>query len=583
MSDHVHVDVLLADDPLVSVQLEAPPVISTIVNSGPPGPPGADGADSTVPGPEGPPGPQGEPGEDGADGADSIVPGPVGPAGPIGPAGPPGATGDASTVPGPQGPIGPAGPQGDQGETGADSTVPGPQGPTGAQGPKGDKGDPGDDSTVPGPAGPEGPTGPQGDPGADSTVPGPAGPAGADGAPGPEGPPGADGVPGPAGEAGPWLGAAPLKWKDSTAGGDPGAGFIKGNNSSEPFITLLRVSREQADGADFLELTNLSPGDEITVYDSVDPTQNWHRYVLTGPVDHFAAYDELPVDHIEVSVGISAFTENEPVLVGVSVAGPAGADGANGAPGATGAAGPTGGPGPQGPQGPQGIQGPAGSDGEDGSDGATGPAGPQGPQGVKGDTGATGPAGSGGGGALDPLQGRGFAIFTLRDLTTQLNVVNQEMRGYYFYASGRTASALGMFINSSSGTGTLCRLGVYKAHPTTGSLIELVASTTHLAGLFTPIGWKSQPITGGTQVSGGLWTPVAGDFYALVFLYVGTNFPSMFGTPASSPINTMTPGPPQMPIVFYKGGQTNLPASLTINASDLIATDGSRPGLVAWY
>jgi hypothetical protein len=110
-------------------------------------------------------------------------------------------------------------------------------------------------------------------------------------------------------------------------------------------------------------------------------------------------------------------------------------------------------------------------------------------------------------------------------------------------------------------------MGVWKANPVGGNLTELVASTTSDTALLTSTGARSSAISGGTQVSGGIWTPTVGQFYFIGVLCV---------TAASAP-TLVTPG--QLNSTWYNlggannapmtarfAGQSDLPASVTTPA-----------------
>jgi Collagen triple helix repeat (20 copies) len=591
MSDHVHVSVMLADDPLVSVQVEEPPVISTIVNSGPPGPPGPPGEEGPV-GPPGDPGADGVPGPPGEDGADSTVPGPVGPAGPTGPEGPQGPTGAASTVPGPQGPTGPQGPQG---PTGADSTVPGPTGPQGLTGAKGDKGDPGDDSTVPGPQGPPGPQGApgvdgtDGADGADSTVPGPegpegptgsagaigpagpagvegpmgpqgpagstgaTGPAGADGAPGPQGiqgpagstgATGATGPEGPKGDKGPGANTFIYGWRTLVGASDPTAGFLKCNRGDLYQATEFYISARDYLAEWPVQFSMMQAGDPFWLQDNATPTL-WAKFELTEPpIVHVASpFNWFTLKVVLVEPSTFDPVDGRALQVMMPLRGESG---------------------PQGDPGAAGAIGPAGADG---AAGATGPAGPTGPEGPMGPEGPQGEPGSGGGGgALVPhdrtlelaLSPRSF----FEPVAAAAAFATQEMRGGYFQAvSDRPIHAIGAFNAASNAINqTLLRFGVYRADRVTGELLELVASTTSEPTLFTGAGgqgFKSSEITGGTEAVGGIWTPEIGEFYAFAILRV-------LASGAAPTFNSWNAPTPNLGVPmggYFLSGQTNLPAS----------------------
>lgn len=287
--------------------------------------------------------------------------------------------------------------------------VPGPTGATGATGPTG-------------PTGPSGgPTGPTGPTGAASTVPGPTGPTGATGttgATGPTGPTGAAGSPGgPTGPTGP-AGAFSLEYQfsGSTIDSDPGAGVLRFNNVApqasftQIFIDDVELLIGVSVRALLLTLDDMggaSPS-RLRIQHKNDATK-WMLVNVTL-AEGLTGYVRL-TGSVVVASSNNPFLNGDPLIVGLSFAGPTGPLGPTGPTGPQGNDGPTGPQGPQGstgtpgetgPTGPAGLDGaagppgptgPTGTAGSNGSNGPTGPTGPTGPQGIQGPTGPTGPTG----------------------------------------------------------------------------------------------------------------------------------------------------------------------------------------------
>ena len=245
-SQDVSVSVKITDEPVVSVQIEDPPVISTVMHVGGQGPPGPA---SIMPGPPGPPGPA------------STVPGPPGPPGDT-----PQFTGPWNStrtyVPGdvvmhvvsgnsfvalvtntniqPQ--TAPAAGVWEMvARVGAPSTVPGPPGPQGEQGIEGAA------STIPGPQGEQGAQGEQGETGA----------------------------------AGASSQAFPYEWKTNTEATNPANGFIKADNILPTAYTKFYISAHDKNGQAFLPMLTMETGDDIYLYEA-NQIETWNHYKLTG-------------------------------------------------------------------------------------------------------------------------------------------------------------------------------------------------------------------------------------------------------------------------------------------------------------
>ncbi len=254
------------------------------------------------------------------------------------------------------GAVGPVGPQGPQGPVGAIGPI-GPVGPQGAVGPQGPGGDVG-------PQGPVGQTGPAG----------PQGPAGPSGGVGPQGPAG------PSGDNGSSTSLLYYRAEPVSQTPPPPASNIRWNQAAQTTATLLYLSHIDDAGDDVERiLEQCNTGSTVLVQDR-NQSGNFQNFVLTGPaVNTTGSYVTFPVSFLNGGgTGLTGFSNNHALLIGILYVGPAG---------------PAGPVGPAGPTGPSGSIGPAGPQGPSGVDGGVGPAGPIGPQGPAGAVGPVGPVG----------------------------------------------------------------------------------------------------------------------------------------------------------------------------------------------
>lgn len=415
------------------------------------GPTGATGPQGTT-GPTGVQGPTGPVGSTGPQGATGIQ-GVTGPQGTTGPTGPQGTTGPIGAT-GPQGPTGATGVQGTTGPIGAT----GPQGATGSIGPTGATG-------VQGSTGPQGATGAEGPTGATGVVgaTGIQGPTGAQGITGATGATGigitgATGVAGPTGPTGPQGYSSSLfKYTTNTGAtsGNPGAGYLLWNNSTQTSSTEINVSHLTNDSTDIdIFLAQIEKTEVITIQDQ-SSSSNYQIWTVNNTPTNTnpgtaSSYWTYPVTLTgSGGTGSTNFSNNQAVFLALvngaqGATGPTGATGTTGptgptgVQGATGVEGPTGATGVQGPtgvQGATGATGPQGATGVEGPTGVTGPQGPTGPQGVtgvEGPTGATGVQGATGPqgatgvqgptGATGPQGATGVSSFTGGTLTSNLTL-----------------------------------------------------------------------------------------------------------------------------------------------------------------
>ena len=340
--------------------------------------------------------------------------GPVGPAGATGPAGITGATGaqgptgvqgatgaQASTGPsGATGVQGPTGSTGIQGSTGVQGST-GPQGATGVQGATGATGPQGS-TGVEGSTGAAGPTGATGIAGA-TGIQGPTGAQGITGATGATGVgiTGATGISGPTGATGPQGYSSSLfKYTTNTGAtsGNPGAGYLLWNNTTQTSSTQIIVNHLTNDNVDIdIFLAQIANTEVITIQDQ-SSSSNYQTWTVNGTPTNtnpgtVNSYWTYPVTLSgSGGTGSTNFSNNQAVFLAI-ISGPQGATGPTGA---SGVAGPTGVSGVQGAtgvsgiQGSTGVQGPTGVQGATGATGVNGATGPQGPTGSQGATGATG-------------------------------------------------------------------------------------------------------------------------------------------------------------------------------------------------
>lgn len=143
-----------------------------------------------------------------------------------------------------------------------------------------------------------------------------------------------------------------------------------------------------------------------------------------------------------------------------------------------------------------------------------------------------------------------------------------SLQGMYFYAdTSDSVTDLACVITTAAGaTPTLSRLGVWTADPATGHLLALAASTTNDTALLTSTGTRSSAISGGTQVTGGAWTPVVGQFYMAGVLCVTAASDPTFVTNAnlgSAFVSNISFAGSPNPMTFSVTGQTDLPASVS--------------------
>jgi collagen type VII alpha len=180
--------------------------------------------------------------------------------------------------------------------------------------------------------------------------------------------------------------------------GNPGAGNVIWNSSTQNSATQLNVSHLTADNVDIdVFLSLLTVTETILIQDSSD-SNNYQEWTITGtPSTVTNSYWMYPVTlTASGGTGTTNFSSAQSIVLALvnGVTGATGATGIQGDVGATGSTGPQGEVGATGSTGPQGDVGATGSTGPIGSTGSTGPIGSTGATGLVGSTGATGLTGS---------------------------------------------------------------------------------------------------------------------------------------------------------------------------------------------
>ena len=160
---------------------------------------------------------------------------------------------------------------------------------------------------------------------------------------------GATGAQGPPGIS---QGQYSYRWSTTTTAADPGHGTIRGNTASAGTFTKLFVSSYTITDQAVIELTRLTTGDEVYLYE-IGAITTWNLYRLTGaPVNNASEWFELPVAYVSTGPLPFAPTNNSRVDLLLPVTGEPGPPGPPGAASTV--------PGPTGPTGPAGSTGPAG-------------------------------------------------------------------------------------------------------------------------------------------------------------------------------------------------------------------------------
>ena len=165
----------------------------------------------------------------------------------------------------------------------------------------------------------------------------------------------------------------------------------------------------------------------------------------------------------------------------------------------------------------------------------------------------------------DMFAARGISpLPSLWNMSLNNSMVSGTIGGMFFTCNtNRPCNRMAVLTTTAAAAGpTLFRMGIYKVDPTTNNMSGLVASTTNNpAALTGSLGWKVENITGGTEVVGGVWTPVVGRNYCAVMIHI-----SAAAAPAVAACATMMafiqawPGD-TMPMIYSLTGQTDLLAA----------------------
>jgi hypothetical protein len=172
-----------------------------------------------------------------------------------------------------------------------------------------------------GATGPQGPTGATGSTGA----------TGATGPQGPQGVKGDTGDAGPEGPQGPTGGSAThydFKAKTTITTGDPTAGHVIWNNTTQISATSLHVSHLDADNTDESIFLDLVADNDIIILQDRDNSANYQKWEVSGTPTYSATYDNFPVTLIASGgTGTTNFANNHNlivVLVNAGATGPSG-------------------------------------------------------------------------------------------------------------------------------------------------------------------------------------------------------------------------------------------------------------------
>lgn len=219
--------------------------------------------------------------------------------------------------------------------------------------------------------------------------------------------------------------------------------------------------------------------------------------------------------------------------------------------------------------------------------GPQGPAGPPGPQGMAGVQGAQGVKGDATSTIYDPFTTVGISpLPTIWLLNTAIASPSGQMAGLFFIANtNRPCNRLAVLPTTLAGaTPTLIRMGVYKVDPTTFALTGLAASTTSDIALLGTNGWRASPITGGSEVVGGVWTPVIGARYCSVLIVVtAAAAPSVAGNASHLAFAYSLPSSAILPMIYVLTAQTDLPAAPGVPTGTNLNASIRAPGVVGLF
>lgn len=221
-------------------------------------------------------------------------------------------------------------------------------------------------------------------------------------------------------------------------------------------------------------------------------------------------------------------------------------------------------PGPQGPQGQQGVPGPVGPKGDTGSPGAASTV--PGPQGIQGIQGIQGTKGDPGAGLISTDTFTPYGICPLPSvwmMSFTNPLTSGRLDGLFFIANtNRPCNRLAIMLLAAAGaTPTLTRLGVYRYDVATGTMTLAASTTNNTALMVGTLGWRSDSITGGTEVVAGVWTPVPGAIYCTALLIVtAASLPSVTANATiAAPYPSTLGAGKSVPMTLAFNAQTDLP------------------------
>jgi hypothetical protein len=284
----------------------------------------------------------------------------------------------------------------------------------------------------------------------------------------------------------------------------PPASNLRWNQASQTTATLLYLNHIDDSGDDVERiLEQCATGSTVLVQDR-DQSANFQNFVLTGPaVNTTGSYVTFPVSFVNGGgTGLTGFSQNHRLLIGILYVGPQGPQG------------------PIGPQGPQGIQGVPG----EGTQGIQGVAGPTGPQGIQGIQGVPGPSSA----------STGFDFNPMDNWTTVLTTGSKNYMYAVMHTRATTISGFTMYIPSGADT---FRVAIYRGALVSGNTGDIVLAGQSIAG--TPgtttqtSGYAPFPFTtrAFTAASGQNMTFAAGDMMTIAFSSSGSTT-AYYATPA---------------------------------------------------
>jgi hypothetical protein len=119
----------------------------------------------------------------------------------------------------------------------------------------------------------------------------------------------------------------PYIWSDSTTVADPGPGHMRVNAADPATATLMAISGQDANGVVRFALHQVTNGDQLVVYEANDTTR-WMKFSVVGdPINHAAAWGEIPLAFFSVGPGGFDPSNNENVEIVIRTGGEGGGGG----------------------------------------------------------------------------------------------------------------------------------------------------------------------------------------------------------------------------------------------------------------